>query len=118
VSRACCVVGGFRLLVSNALPGSLLLGAYDGDKLRVVGTVNGFTEERRVELMSHMRPHITDAAGHPWENEDIPAGWVPLRPVLVCEIDTTAAPWLHFVGWRPDAKPHDCLYSQFAEIAV
>jgi ATP-dependent DNA ligase len=112
VSRTFCVVGGFRLLVSSALPGSLLLGAYAGDDLCVVGSVNGFTEEQRVELMAHMQPYVTDLAGHPWENEDVGADWVPLRPELVCEIDATAAPWLHFVGWRPDVQPRECLFSQ------
>lgn len=118
VSRAVCVAGGFRLLVANALPGSLLLGAYEGDSLRVVGSVNGFTEQGRVELMARVQRYVTDLAGHPWEDEDIDDNWVPLRPELVCEIDITAAPWLHFVGWRPDVKPRDCLFSQFAEVVV
>jgi ATP-dependent DNA ligase len=118
VSRTFCVVGGFRLLVSNALPGSLLLGAYDGGELRVVGTVNGFSESGRLELMSKLQPYVTDIAGHPWENQEMDAAWVPVRPELVCEIDATAAPWLHFVRWRPDVDPRECLFSQFAELAV
>jgi ATP-dependent DNA ligase len=114
VSRTFCVVGGFRLLVANALPGSLLLGAYDGDELRFVGRVNGFTEARRVELMSELQPYVTDLAGHPWENQEVDDEWVPLRPELVCEIDDTAAPWLHFVRWRPDVRPQDCRLREVA----
>jgi ATP-dependent DNA ligase len=96
------VVGGFRLLVSNALPGSLLLGAYDGDELRLVATVNGFTEDERFALMSAMRPYVTELDGHPWEHEDIEQPWVPLRPELVCEVTDGGAP--RFVRWRPDAR--------------
>ena len=114
VANAFCVVGGFRLLVYNALPGSLLLGAYDGDDLRFVGVVNGFTLKRRVELLGDMQPYVSDLAGHPWEEEDFGYEWVPLRPELVCEINLVAAPWLHFVRWRHDVGPDECSVAQFA----
>ena len=111
-------MGGFRLLLSNALPGSLLLGAYDDDQLRFVGVLNGFTEQRRVALMAEIQPYETDVTGHPWRREDFDYEWVPLRPALVCEIDAEAYPWLHFVRWRTDVDPRDCRLSQFADVVV
>jgi ATP-dependent DNA ligase len=87
-----------------------------------------------------LTPFVTTLAGHPWEHgfalERGPMGrlkgaggawdpatmaqdWVPVRPVLVCEVgydqlDATAR-WRHparFLRWRPDRDPGSCCFDQ------
>jgi ATP-dependent DNA ligase len=124
-----CVVGGFRWARAAAAEdqvGSLLLGLYDEKGgLNHVGFCSGFTAAARRELAAILRPHI----GSPGFTGRAPGGpsrwsrhhddeWVPLRPVLVCEVS-----YDHFSGerfrhgvqfrrWRPDKRPVACTYMQ------
>jgi ATP-dependent DNA ligase len=117
-----CVVAGFRVLVSDALPSALLLGCYERDALRCVGVANGFSGQRRVDLLAEMRPLVTDLAGHPWEQAVGDEDWVPLRPELVCEISYDEAEdgrlrhSARFVGWRPDTNPSACVVEQLTAL--
>ena len=143
VRTADCVVAGFRWVEDRPLVASLLLGLYDasGD-LRHVGVAASFPVARRRELVDELRPAVTSLAGHAWNKgfalERGPMGrlkgsagawdpatmaqdWVPLRPVLVCEVayDQVDAPgrWRHparFLRWRPDRAPASCTFEQIA----
>ena len=135
-----CVVGGFRVFADRPLPSSLLLGLYDdAGTLQHVGLASGFSEARRHELLDVLRPHVTRLAGHPWERGFLLAGspmgrlpgaaarwspdemthdWVPVAPVLVCEVaydHVDALRFRHparFRRWRPDRAPESCRLEQ------
>jgi ATP-dependent DNA ligase len=139
-----CVVAGARLLTDRPVLSSLLLGVYDGDGvLRHVGVATQFTEERRRELLVDLEPHVVSLAGHPWEAgflmggspigrlkgaaarwspEEMELDWVPIEPVLVCEVaydhfdrDRLRHP-ARFRRWRPDRDPPSCTLEQFAAL--
>jgi ATP-dependent DNA ligase len=134
-----CVVAGFRWLIDRPLPSSLLLGLYGGDALQHVGIASAFTEARRRRLLEELRPHVTDLAGHPWEDGFLLAGsptgrlrgaagrwspqemeqdWTPLVPRLVCEVTYDQVDQhrfrhpARFARWRPDRDPHSCTLEQ------
>jgi ATP-dependent DNA ligase len=141
-----CVVAGLRLVVEEPAVASLLLGLYDAaGELRHVGVASSFTKAQRRHLLADLRPYATSIAGHPWEHgfalEGGPAGrlkgaagawdpatmepdWVPLRPVLVCEVaydqlDANGR-WRHparFRRWRPDRDPESCTFDQLSFVA-
>src|SRR5215210_504554 len=134
-----CVVGGFRWLVDEPLPSSLLLGLYDGEDLRHVGIASSFGAPLRRQLLEELRPHVVPLAGHPWERGFLLAGsptgrlkgaagrwspdemeqdWTPVEPVLVCEVqfdqldgDRFRHP-ARFRRWRPDRDPDSCTLEQ------
>jgi ATP-dependent DNA ligase len=131
-----CVVGGFRVFADRPLPSSLLLGLHDeAGTLQHVGVAAGFREARRRELLDVLRPHVVPIAGHPWERGFLLAGspmgrlpgaaarwspdemthdWVPVAPVLVCEVafdHVDALRFRHparFRRWRPDRDAASC----------
>src|SRR5215210_7456021 len=134
-----CVVAGFRWLVDEPLPSSLLLALYDGDDLRHVGIASSFAAPARRQLLEELRPHVVPLAGHPWERGFLLAGsptgrlkgaagrwspdemeqdWTPVEPVLVCEVqfdqldgDRFRHP-ARFRRWRPDRDPDSCTLEQ------
>jgi ATP-dependent DNA ligase len=137
-----CVVAGCRLAVDAPVIGSLLLGLYDDeDLLRHVGVASSFTAKRRRELLEELAPHVTKLAGHPWAEGFLLAGspmgrlkgaagrwsaaemeldWVPLAPLLVCEVaydhidvDRFRHP-ARFKRWRPDRDAASCRFDQFS----
>ncbi|HEX6499203.1 MAG TPA: ATP-dependent DNA ligase [Micromonosporaceae bacterium] len=136
-----CVVAGFRLGTDTEVS-SLLLGLYDGTgTLRHVGVASAFRREQRRELLGVLAPYVTGLAGHPWRNGFALEGgamgrlpgsagrwtpgmtqdWVPLRPVLVCEVAydrPDGARFRHparFRRWRPDRLASSCSIAQLVE---
>ena len=130
-----CVVGGWRAHAHGGV-GSLLLGLYDGrGHLHRVGVCSAFSAARRRELAEELAPYtLQEGADHPWLGEGgEPAAepeppsrwsrgrdtsWVPLRPVLVCEVsyDHLQGPRFRhatsFRRWRPDRDPASCTFDQ------
>ena len=135
------VVGGFRLhkasTADRPLVGSLLLGLYDDTgTLQHVGVAASFPMQRRAQLHDELTPLVADLANHPWgrwvEHEQdarrpgAVSRWsagkdlsfVPLDPVLVCEVGYDAMEGTRFRHtaqlrrWRPDRTPESCTYEQ------
>jgi len=132
-----CVVGGFR--VADVGVTSLVLGLYDDHSvLRHVGVTSSFTRQDRTALLDKLRPHVVPLAGHPWEHgfaierrpmgrlrgaaglwtPEMPQDWVPVEPVLVCEvaysqldIDRFRHP-AQFRRWRIDRSARSCTFEQ------
>jgi len=109
------VIGGWTAARTPAIPfGSLLLGLYEGKKLRFIGHVgSGFGEKRLEELASKFKElEITDCPfdGEPETNEK--ATWV--SPELVARVkfsgwtDERALRHPVFVALREDKKPEEC----------
>jgi ATP-dependent DNA ligase len=139
-----CVVAGFRWLVEQPLPSTLLLGLHDGDELRHVGVAGRFSQALRRELLERLAPLAVPLEGHPWEHGFLLAGgatgrlkgsagrwapgmeqdWVPVAPVLVAEVAYDQVDDLRFrhpsrfVRWRPDRDPGSCLVDQLEEHAT
>jgi ATP-dependent DNA ligase len=132
-----CVVAGLR--VSDDEVTSLLLGLFAKDGgLRHVGVASSFGRVQRRELFAHLSALVAPLAGHPWERgfgiDRRPAGrlpggagswtpdmsmdWVPVRPVLVCEVTYTQLDGdrfrhpTRFKRWRPDRAPESCTFEQ------
>lgn len=134
-----CVVAGMRLYAGHPLVASLLLGLFDpSSTLRHVGVASSFTDARRAELFRELEPLTTSTSGHPWEkgfglersplgrlkgaaarwSPDERADWIPLRPLLVCEV--TFDQWegdrfrhpARFKTWRHDRDPRSCTFEQ------
>jgi ATP-dependent DNA ligase len=121
-----CVVGGFRWAQKGGQVGSLLLGLYnDSGRLDHVGFSSSFNAQERKELEDVLKPHqggsgfTGKAPGGPsrW-SQGRSTEWVPLDPVLVCEVrydHFSGGRFRHgtkFLRWRPDKKPTACTYSQ------
>jgi len=122
-----CVVGGYRLSKSGDGIGSLLLGVYDdGDTLHYLGHTSSFKAQERRDLLKMLRPL---EGGESYEGGRSPGGgsrwtggkeaeWVPLQPVLVCEVSydyLQGDRFRHaatFVRWRDDKPPSECRFDQ------
>jgi ATP-dependent DNA ligase len=129
-----CVVGGFRWAQKGGQVGSLLLGLYNGEGLLDhVGFSSSFSAEEKKELEAVLKPHI-DSAGRGGFTGKAPGGpsrwsqgrsteWVPLDPVLVCEVrydHFSGGRFRHgtkFLRWRPEKKPKTCTYDQIRPTA-
>ena len=109
------VVGGWTAARTPALPlGSLLLGLYQGKKLRFIGHVgSGFDAKKLQDLSGRLKKLATPESpfdGTPAANEK-PA-WV--KPELVVRVKFSGWTQEHslrhpvFVALREDAKPLDC----------
>jgi ATP-dependent DNA ligase len=121
-----CVVGGFRYAAKGKQIGSLLLGLYDDDGLlHHCGFTSSFTAAEREALAEKIAPHVrrggftgrTPEASSRWIGERS-AEWVPLRPVLVCEVrydhfsDNRFRHGTKLIRWRPDKAPDACTFDQ------
>ena len=116
-----CVVVGWRPGKEEGTVGSLILGLYDGDDLRVVGHTSGFSAARKRELVAELKPYETGerGSGDPsrWDS-DRELEWIELRPELVVEItfDHTSGGRIRhgtkIVRWRDDKAPRDCRFEQ------
>jgi ATP-dependent DNA ligase len=145
-ARDCdCVVAGFRWYKrgEKTAVGSLLLGLYDGDgNFEHVGVCASFTNEKRRELVTFLKPYRENALdGHPWRawaeaqpnaeaephrrpgmesrwsaGKDL--SWEPIRPELVVEVaydHMQGSRFRHtaqFRRWRADKRPRDCTFDQ------
>ena len=121
VRTADCVVVGWRPGKEAGTVGSLILGLYDGDKLRVVGHTSGFKAQEKRDLVEKLAPYETGdkGSGDPsrWDaGRDLE--WVTLRPELVVEItfdhvsDGRIRHGTKVQRWRTDKDAADCLYEQ------
>ena len=119
-----CVVMGWRPGKEEGTVGSLILGLYDGDELRSVGHISGFSAEMKRGLRTLLAPLETGESGAAepsrWTGgRDLE--WVALRPELVIEVgyDHAAAGRIRhgarFHRFRDDKDPRECLFEQLDE---
>jgi ATP-dependent DNA ligase len=123
-----CVIGGYRIHKEGDRVGSLLLGLYtDAGDLHFIGHCSGFGDADRLALLERLRAHETGESfgetvrrpGEPsrWTG-DKDLSWVPVEPVLVCEVSydqLTGDRFRHatrFERWRPDKEPLECRLDQ------
>ncbi|OZF37651.1 ATP-dependent DNA ligase [Rhodococcus sp. 14-2483-1-2] len=118
-----CVLIGYRIHKSGNGIGSLLLGLYDGDDLRMIGGASAFTDKRRLELLEELEPlrlgdDVTyDGEATRW-NSSNDRNWIPVRIERVIEVaydQMEGARLRHvarFLRWRPDRDPRSCAYDQ------
>jgi ATP-dependent DNA ligase len=121
VRTADCVVAGWRPGKAEGTLGALILGMYEGDRLREVGHSSGFSAKEKRELPAKLAPFETGerGSGEPsrWtQGRDLE--WIALRPELVVEItfDHTSDGRIRHGAkvqrWREDKDPRDCTYDQ------
>lgn len=119
-----CVVMGWRPGKEEGTVGSLILGLYDGEDLRPVGHISGFTAETKRALRTLLEPLETGQSGTAepsrWSGgRDL--HWVALRPELVIEVgyDHAATGRIRhgarFRRFRDDKDPRECLFSDLDE---
>jgi ATP-dependent DNA ligase len=119
-----CVVMGWRPGKEEGTVGSLILGLYDGDDLRPVGHISGFTAETKRSLRSLLEPLETGDSGTAepsrWSGgRDLE--WVALRPELVIEVGYDHASTgrirhgARFHRFRDDKDPRECLFELIDE---
>ena len=113
-----CVVLGWRPGKEEGTVGSLILGLYDGDELRPVGHISGFSTPRpNAACATLLAPLETGESGTAepsrWTGgRDLE--WVALRPELVIEVgyDHAAAGRIRhgarFRRFRDDKDPQEC----------
>lgn len=119
-----CVVLGWRPGKEEGTVGSLILGLYDGDDLRSVGHISGFSMEAKRSMRKLLAPLETGERGGAepsrWTGgRDLE--WVALRPELVIEVgyDHAAAGRIRhgarFRRFRDDKSPQDCIFDLLDE---
>ncbi len=119
-----CVVMGWRPGKEEGTVGSLILGLYDGDELRSVGHISGFSAAAKRSMRELLAPLETGESGTAepsrWTGgRDLE--WVALRPELVIEVgyDHAAAGRIRhgarFHRFRDDKDPRECLFSELDE---
>jgi ATP-dependent DNA ligase len=119
-----CVVLGWRPGKEEGTVGSLILGLYDGGKLRPVGHISGFSAEMKRSLRSLLEPLETGERGSAepsrWTGgRDLE--WVALRPELVIEVgyDHAATGRIRhgarFHRFRDDKAPAECRFEELDE---
>lgn len=111
------VVAGWRPGKEPETVGSLMLGLYDGDELRVVGHTSGLKAAQKRELVATLAPYETGDRGSAdpsrW-SADRDLEWVALRPELVIEVSfdhVSAGRIRHgakILRWREDKAPREC----------
>ena len=119
-----CVVIGWRPGKEEGTVGSLILGLYDGDDLRPVGHISGFTAAAKRGMRDLLAPLETGESGSAepsrWTSgRDLE--WVALRPELVIEVgyDHASAGRIRhgarFHRFRDDKGPRECRFEQLDE---
>jgi ATP-dependent DNA ligase len=119
-----CVVLGWRPGKEEGTVGSLILGLYDGDELRPVGHISGFSAKSKRSLRKQLEPLETGERGSAepsrWASgRDLE--WVSLRPELVIEVgyDHAAAGRIRhgtrFLRFRDDKDPRECRFEDLDE---
>jgi ATP-dependent DNA ligase len=119
-----CVVIGWRPGKEEGTVGSLILGLYDGDDLRPVGHISGFSQAAKRSMRALLEPLETGEAGSGepsrWTGgRDLE--WVALRPELVIEVgyDHAAAGRIRhgarFRRFRDDKDPRECTFDLLDE---
>ena len=115
------VIAGWRPGKEQNTVGSLMLGLYDGDDLRVVGHTSGLKAKEKRELVETLAPYASGERGSAdpsrWDTER-ELEWVSLRPELVLEVtfdhvaDGRIRHGSKIVRWRDDKEPKDCKIEQ------
>jgi ATP-dependent DNA ligase len=119
-----CVVLGWRPGKAEGTVGSLILGLYDGEELRPVGHISGFSAQQKRSLRKMLRPLETGERGSAepsrWTGgRDLE--WVALRPELVIEVgyDHAAAGRIRhgtrFLRFRDDKDPRECRFEELEQ---
>ena len=121
VRTADLVVAGWRPGKEPDTVGSLILGAYDGKELRIVGHTSGLKAKEKRELVAFLEPYATGDRGSAdpsrW-NADRELEWIDLRPELVVEVtfdhvaDGRIRHGSKIVRWREDKNPRECTFDQ------
>lgn len=115
------VVVGWRPGKEKGTVGSLILGLYDDEKLRVVGHTSGLKAKEKRELVDKLAPYETGERGSADPSRwaaDRDLEWVSLRPELVLEVsfDHVAAGRIRhgskILRWRDDRDPESCTFDQ------
>jgi ATP-dependent DNA ligase len=112
VRTADCVVIGWRPGKAEGTLGAIILGMYDGDRLREVGHSSGFSAKEKRELPAKLAPYETGerGSGAPsrWtQGRDLE--WIGLRPELVIRHGAKVQ------RWRDDKPPRQCTYDQLSD---
>jgi ATP-dependent DNA ligase len=118
-----CVVIGVTWSEKGSGVASLMLGLYDGGKLRPVGTASA-AGKRRDEILERVQPLLgknpeRKPRGEPsrWRPQ-VTLEWSPVKPELVVEVrydKWQKARFRHgtrFLRFRPDKDPEQCTVSQ------
>jgi ATP-dependent DNA ligase len=119
-----CVVLGWRPGKEEGTVGSLILGLYDGDELRPVGHISGFSAASKRRMRELLAPLETGESGTAepsrWTGgRDLE--WVALRPELVIEVgyDHASAGRIRhgarFRRFRDDKDPRECTFELLDE---
>jgi ATP-dependent DNA ligase len=119
-----CVVLGWRPGKEEGTVGSLILGLYDGDTLRPVGHISGFSKKAKRSMRQLLAPLETGESGTAepsrWTGgRDLE--WVALRPELVIEVgyDHAATGRIRhgarFRRFRDDKDPRECTFDLLDE---
>ncbi|HET6831886.1 MAG TPA: ATP-dependent DNA ligase [Solirubrobacterales bacterium] len=118
------VVAGWRPGKEPDTVGSLMLGLYDGDELRVIGHTSGLKAAEKRELVQTLAPYETGDRGSAdpsrWAG-DRDLEWVSLRPELVIEVSfdhVSAGRIRHgarILRWREDKPPEACTIDQLEQ---
>lgn len=119
-----CVVMGWRPGKEEGTVGSLILGLYDGDDLRSVGHISGFSMSAKRAMREMLAPLETGDSGTAepsrWTGgRDLE--WVALRPELVIEVgyDHAATGRIRhgarFRRFRDDKDPRECTFDLLDE---
>jgi ATP-dependent DNA ligase len=114
-----CVVMGWRPGKEEGTVGSLILGLYDGNDLRSVGHISGFSMSAKRAMREMLAPLETGDSGTAepsrWTGgRDLE--WVALRPELVIEVgyDHAASGRIRhgarFRRFRDDKDPKECTF--------
>jgi ATP-dependent DNA ligase len=119
-----CVVMGWRPGKVEGTVGSLILGLYEGETLRPVGHISGFSAKAKRDLRKMLAPLETGerGSGEPsrWASaRDLE--WIELRPELVIEVgyDHASAGRIRhgtrFLRFRDDKEPRECRFEDLDE---
>jgi len=119
-----CIVLGWRPGKEEGTVGSLILGLYDGDQLRPVGHISGFSMAMKRKLRDLLAPlemgaHGTAEPSRWTGGRDLE--WVALRPELVIEVgyDHAATGRIRhgarFRRFRDDKDPRECSFDLLDE---
>jgi ATP-dependent DNA ligase len=117
------VVVGWRPGKEEGTVGSLILGLYDGKKLRVVGHTSGLKAKEKRELVETLAPYATGERGSADPSRwaaDRDLEWVTLRPELVVEVtfdhvsDGRIRHGSKILRWRDDKDPRECTFTQLS----
>ena len=117
------VIVGWRPGKEEGTVGSLILGLYDGDDLRVVGHTSGLKAKEKRDLVATLAPYETGERGSADPSRwaaDRDLEWISLRPELVVEItfDHVSGGRIRhgskIMRWRDDKDPKECRFEQLS----